>query len=608
MKFQIINIDLKNKLFISGDVYMLANLKKRISESYLEMAISAFFLLSFIFFNVFVSSFFFIFKVSIHKCFFLISFVLSIIATSIFLKKTNLKKRLVAIILSILIIIFSILLNGKIYDYTWDGNSYQKATTGMLAIGWNPLYEELEDFDDNSKEQINIGDESPIYINNYAKASNIFAANVYKFTGNIETGKSINTITIALLFLLTFSFLVYKKKSLLFTFLFSICVVSYPIVCTQFLTNYIDILVYAFLYLTIFSFFLFEEDDFVFSKRNSLFMFFMILTIAINIKFSLFGYVGIYCLVYYIWYVYRVIKGKMDTTFFKNFTYTAIVSVVVGVFVVGLSVYPKNLIDHGNPFYPLYGNDNVDIMTQNSPKEFKDKTPVQKFLISFFSKSSDLVETSNELIKLKIPFTMSKDELWSVGLPDVRLSGNGVWFSGIFIISSIIIVISFKDLYNKNSIESILFSLPMIVTTIMIFFLQEAWWARYFPQLYLFVLFALILLNENSDNKRIKVLQYVFIVALLINNFVSFQDAIKRSYKNNVICNVEFQKYESLEKPEDTNLVIYTKAFNGAKFNIIDKTKEENIVFINQYPNDKTDINTFFDGKVEWRYEYEEVR
>ena len=43
------------------------------------------------------------------------------------------------------------------------------------------LYEELEDFDDNSKEQINIGDESPIYINNYPKASNIFAANIYKF-------------------------------------------------------------------------------------------------------------------------------------------------------------------------------------------------------------------------------------------------------------------------------------------------------------------------------------------------------------------------------------------------------------------------------------------
>ena len=587
---------------------MLENLKKKISECYPELAFSAFFLLSFIFFNVLISSVFFIFKVSIQKYFLVISLALSIFLTCLLAWKKNSKNIGLTITLPILIIIFSILLNGKIFDYTWDGNSYQKATTGMLAIGWNPLYEELEEFDDNSKEKINIGDESPIYINNYAKASNIFAANVYKFTGNIETGKSINTITIAILFLLTFSFLLYKKQSILFAFLFSICVISYPIMATQFLTNYIDILVYTFLYLTIFCFFLLEENEFVFSRKTSLFIFFMILTIAINIKFSLFGYVGLYCLAYYIWYIYRIIKQKMDKTFFKDFTLTSILAVMVGVFVIGLSVYPKNMIDHGNPFYPLYGNASVEIMTQNSPKEFSEKTPVQKFLISFFAKSSDLVEDSKEEIELKIPFSISKGELWSTGLPDVRLSGNGVFFSGIFLISLIIIVISFKDLYNKNSIVSILFLLPMIVTTIMIFFLQEAWWARYFPQLYLFVLFALFLLHENDKNKTVKIVEYFFVGILLLNNFIAFQDAIKRSYKNNVICNVEFQKYESVEKLAGSKLMIYTNSFNGAKFNIIDKTKEEDIVFINEYPNDKTDINTFFNGKVEWRYEYEEVR
>ena len=192
-------------------------------------------------------------------------------------KKDAILNMTLSIILPILIIILSIFLNGKVFDYTWDGNSYQKATTGMLAIGWNPLYEELEDFDDNCKEQINIGDESPIYINNYPKASNIFAANVYKFTGNIETGKSLNTIAIVMLFLFTFSFLLYKNKSISFALLFSICVVTYPVICAQFLTNYIDLLVYVFLYLTIFSFFVFEEDKFIFSKKDNLFLFFMLL-------------------------------------------------------------------------------------------------------------------------------------------------------------------------------------------------------------------------------------------------------------------------------------------------------------------------------------------
>ena len=587
---------------------MLENLRKKISEIYPSIFCSAFFLLLFIFFNILISSVFFIFGISIQKSFLIIALILSIFFTYFICKKNDLKNLSIAIVLPILIIIFSILLNGKIFDYTWDGNSYQKATTGMLAIGWNPLYEELEEFDDESEEQINIGDESPIYINHYAKGSNIFSANIYKFTGNIETGKCINTIVIAMLFLFTFSFLIYKKKSILFSFLFSLCVVTYPVVCTQFLTNYIDILVYGFLYLTIFMFFVFEEKEFFLSKKAVLFMFFMILAISINIKFSLFGFVGIYCLAYYIWYVSRIIKGNLDKKFFRDFTLVAIFSVLTGVFVIGLSVYPKNFIEHGNPFYPLYDDNGVDIMSQNEPKEFERKTPIQKFFISFFSESSDLLEDSKESIKLKIPFAFSKDELWSTGLPDLRLSGNGIFFSGIFIISLIIIVICFKDLYNKNSIECILFLLPLIVTTIMIFFLHEAWWARYFPQLYIFVLFALILLNENKNNIFLNIFQYVFILILLINNYLAFQNAVRRSYENNVICNVEFQKYESIDKKENESFVVYTKAFNGAKFNIIDQTNEKKIIFINQYPEDKTDINTFFGGKVEWRYENEEVR
>lgn len=589
---------------------------EKIKKNYSVIFLSAFFLISFVFFNVLISTVFFIFKISIQKVFVLLALVGSIMITTIFLskkhllqdKKERLKNICISIIFPILIIVLSIFINGKIFDYTWDGNSYQKATTGMLAIGWNPLYQELEDFDDNSEEKINIGDESPIYINNYAKASNIFAANVYKLIGNIETGKSINTIVIVALFLFTFSFLLYKDKSIVFSIFFSICVITYPVICSQFLTNYIDILVYAFLYLTIFSFFILEENEFVFSKKDNLLLFFMILTLAINIKFSLFGFVGMYCLGYYIWYIYRVLKGDLDKNFFLNFTITSILSVVIGVFVIGLSVYPKNFMDHGNPFFPLMGNDNVDIMFANQPKEFTGKAPLQKFLISLFSKAEDIFENSKDVINLKIPFTITKDEIANAGLPDLRLSGNGVFFSGIFLISLIIIVIFSKDLYNKNNKKLMLFFIPIFITVGMIFFLQEAWWARYFPQLYIFPLVALFLLNENSNIKLVRIMQYVFIFVLLTNNFITFQDAVKRTYNNNVKCNIEFQLFESVPKTPDSIMVIYTTSFNGAKFNIIDRTREENIIFINQYSEDKTDINTFLNGKLEWRYEVEEVR
>ena len=594
---------------------MMNIIREKTTKMYKSIFLSAFFLLAFIFYNILISTVFFIFKISIQRSFFIVSLFFSICTTLFLLKKKELLKEkkeaiynaLISIVLPILIIFISIFVNGKVYDYTWDGNSYQKATTGMLAIGWNPLYEELEEFDDNSKEQINIGDESPIYINNYPKASNIFAANVYKFTGNIETGKSLNTITIAMLFLFTFSFLVYKDKSLSFSFLFSICVITYPVICAQFLTNYIDLLVYAFLYLTIFSFFIFEEEGFVFSKKDNLLLIFILLTISINLKTSLFGYVGLFCLAYYIWYFYRFLKGELDKKFFIDFTITAIISVLVGVFVIGLSVYPKNLLDHGHPFYPLMGDGAVEIMEKNQPRNFKEKPAFEKFLISFFSEVDDIISDSDEKIKFKLPFTVHKDELAHVGLPDLRLSGNGIFFSGIFLVSIIIIVFFCKDLYNENSRKCILFFIPMSVTLLMILFLQEAWWARYFPQLYIFVLFALVVLNEKCKSKISLVIKWSFIAVLLVNNLITFAFAVKSSYDNNVICNVEFQKYESLNLSEKAKLTFYTSSYHGAKFNILDKISQEDVTFIYKYPEDKNGINTFLGGKIEWRYDDEKV-
>lgn len=570
--------------------------------------LSAFFLLSFIFFNIFLSTLFFIFKISINASYVVISFVLSILLNIYFMKKKNMfdeKKFInsaISILMPILIIIFSICINGKVLDYTWDGNSYQKATVGLLASGWNPLYEHLEDFDSNSEVPINIQDESPVYINHYARASNIFAANIYKFTGNIEAGKSINTISIIMIFLFTASFLLYKNKSLLFTLMFSICVATYSVICAQFLTNYLDLLVYVFLYLIIFSFFIFEEENFIFTKKEATIPFFMLLIVAINIKFSLFAFAGLYCLAYYLWYVYRLVKNKIDKKFFIHFTITAVVSVLVGVLIVGAATYPKNLIDHGNPFYPLMGDGNTDIMTANQPAEFNNKSPLEKFFIATFSRSADIYATSEETTKLKIPFSFDGDELHAVSAPDTRIGGNGVLFSGILILSIIVIVLLAKNLYNKNSRECVLFLIPLGVTVLMTIFLGEAWWARYFPQIYLLVLFAIILLNSKEEKSWIKVLGYILMIIVLINNMITFVYAVRRSYTNNVAYNMEFQNFEEQNVPEGATLEIYTDSFHGAKYNVLDRAKNYNIIFINGYAEDKTDVGTLFGGKIEWRY------
>lgn len=576
---------------------------------YENLFLAAIFLLTYIFLNICLSSFLFIFNISITAISPVLAGVLSVLINLYLTNAINnsnidkIKCMFFSVLLPLLIITFSIYINGKVIDYTWDGNSYQKAAIGLLAYGWNPLYEHIQDFDDRSDIKINIRDESPLYMNHYAKGSNIFGANIYKLTGNIETGKSINIISIIMIFLFTFSYLIYKKKSLLFSLMFSLSVMSYPVICAQFLTNYIDLLVYIFLYMNIFLFFILEENEFKFSKNVLLALMFMVLVISINIKFSLFAFAGIYSFAYYLWYIYRLIKKQIDKSFFIKFTISAVCSVVIGVFVIGTSTYLKNFIEHGNPFYPLMGEEKVDIMTANQPKVFDVIKPYKKFFISNFSESADIYGEDEVKPKLKIPFTFTKNEMFAISAPDTRIGGNGVLFGGILILSVIAIILLIQTLFEENRKIFTMFLIPTIVTILMILFLDESWWARYFPQVYLFVLLAVILLNDYNKIPYKNILTYVFMLIILTNNSLTFVQATKRSYKNNVLYNSQFQILENTEYKENETLEIYTDFFHGAKFNVLDKFDGEDtcVKFIKGYAKDKN-IEKLFDGKIEWRF------
>ena len=569
---------------------------------------SAMFILFFIFLNIFISSTMFIFHVSISPFFPIISLILSIVFIALLLKKNSLLKNLlypiISICIPIVLIGFSVFLNGEIYDYTWDGNSYHKSTIGMMAEGWNPVYENMENFDLKDDSRLFVKSNSYVWGNHYAKASHIFAANIYKLTGNIETGKCINTLSIIMLFLFIFSFLTYKKKKILFPLLFTICTISYPILGAQYLTNYVDLLLYIYLVLIIFSFFIFEDSNFFTSKFEVLLMFFMILVITINIKFSAFGYAGLFCLGYFLWYIYRFLKNKIDKRFFVNFTIVSTLSVLVSVFIVGLSVYPKNFMEHGHLFYPLFGEGKIEIMIQNQPDYFKEKSPIEKFVISTFSKAENISESSGQEGTFKIPFTFTKDELTNLSSCDLRLSGNGVLFSGIFILSIVILLCLSGKVYKNNKQLFILSIIPLAITFIMIFVLGESWWARYFPQLYFFVLFALLYLNETNV-KIANILLYSYISIVLVNNMLTFYYSTNYSVQFSKDVAKQFYEFNRTYSNKGCELTLYTENFHGALYNVIDKEKKYEIKIIDtdNYEYIPGEFNSFMYSFVGWRCE-----
>ena len=543
---------------------------------------SALFLLSFVFFNILVSSIGFILKISITKWSFFLSMIFSVTLNIIYCGKKNIFITLFSIIVPLLIIFLAINLNAKFYDYTWDGNSYHKSTIGMMMSGWNPVYENMEEFDYKSKFPIGVKDNSYIWGNHYAKASHIFAANIGVVTGKIESGKSINTISIMMLFFLSLSILLYNTKKIFPSVLLCICFITCPTISSQLLTNYVDLLVYIYFFTTILLFFAFEKFDlFQNSKTKLLVPFLMTLVIAINIKFSLFAYAGIYCLGYYLWYLIRLKNNAIDKKFFILFTICSSLAVIIGVFVVGLSVYPKNFIKKGNPFYPLMGDGKIDIMTVNQPDYFKKKSPINKFVIATFSKSANISEASGLKANYKIPFSVYKSEFDVQYACDLRISGNGMLFGGIIIISFLALIFVLKDVYENDRVLFYLIAIPCFITTLLIFTLGESWWARYFPQLHLLVFFPLLLLMIN--NKRM--LNFLFIilsVIVLCNNYIVLHEAFRNvlDYKQEV--DNQFKSLENQTNPNSCVLDIYTSSFHGSLYNIIERESTYKIVIASE--------------------------
>ena len=581
-----------------------------------SLLLSGIFLLLFIVFNILISNALFIVKIEITKYNMIASLLLCIFILLWVLKKFNLlslKKFyniIIALILPIALIVGSLFVNSKIMDFTFDGNTYHKATIGLLKEGWNPLYETAAEFDNGRENKIYIENSSSelwteLWTDCYARATHVYQANAYALTNNIESGKSINTLSIIALFLIIFSYLALRFKKIVFPSIFALCCITYSVVSAQYLTVYIDFFVYIYLLLLLFSFFVIEFRRNEKELNFGLLIYSLALLMLINIKFNSFAYAGIFCLGYYFYYIYMLIKKReKEQKFFVKFTTISAINVIVGVFIIGLSVYPKNFIEYGNPFYPLYGENKVDIITENQPAEFENLPAIEKYTRAMFSKTENMAKASGRETEYKIPFAVSKDEMNYIRMSDTRISGNGVLFSGIFIISLILLILTSIKMYHYNKKIFIMASIPLAITFLMIFLLSESWWARYFPQTYFIVLIVIFYLYLLKG-KFYKVLLVVLFILVLANNGITLFKATEYSYDQNKLANNEFRLLEENVDPNNQFIVLQAPVFIGSLYDIYDNLP--NYKFQLVPPEEKIDLsNTLMNGLVLWKWQNNE--
>lgn len=513
------------------------------------------FLLSFIFLSVSATSVLFIVGIGVSAIYLPMYLLLSTFITFIFFykesSKEKLKKIIINIFISIILLFITILVASAFYDTTWDGNTYHKEMIGLMKNGMNPLY------------NVDSGD---IWSQHYARAVETFASVIYAFTNNIETGKALNFLLIILLFGQLYKYLRKKNVNIILSVIFSFVVAVNPISLIQSTSYYVDGIFANTLFFIILMLLKLTNED----EDNKLYLYWLVVltVVCINIKFTSLLICTMFIGAFIIYWLYVSIREKkFGVTLKKWFIYFACIY-IFGVIFVGSSVYVKNFIKYGHPFYPLLGEEtNVDIVTDNEPVGLTEYNHFEKFIYTLFSKTYTWYDKKPEL---KIPFTIYDSEFESMQYVDTRVGGFGPLYSGMLVVSIPVILFYIIRNMQKKRRMNILLILILLCIIIPIPILPVIWQLRYYPQFYLLPLIALYLLLINKKN-IFKTTYFIVLSLILAVNISLFVPIMYNKFKESVHINRQLIYLYEQSLNNDLVISIEDCPNAGARYNLQDK-------------------------------------
>ena len=539
-------------------------------------------LIGFIVVDVLVSMILFCLKLHISVINFWASLIITMLAFLLIGKNNNKVyiNKVLSILLFLTILFGSIFVASKIYDSSYDGNSYHKGAIGMMAHGWNPVYETAEDYSDSI---FHIrGAKIFTWIDHYQNLSWIFGSTVYRVFGNIETAKSLNYLLISgtLLILMNY-FRRFKFKNSQSIILAFITVFS-PVVLSQFFSFYIDgnLAITFYLYIATVSLISFELVKLKTISGDLLFNFFFSICILANLKLTgiLLIAAGILPLAGYLTILF--IQKKIKVFDYWKLFGTTLFSILFAILVIGGTSYVKNTFTMRNPFYPLLGDNRSDIITTMQPAELMGKNQIEKLLISVFSKSDNVQLYSWKALEYKLPLTWSNEEIDNLNITDTRIGGFGIFYSFIFIMSLITIISYLINVYKvkkESGTDAALYKIIIscILVSILIYLVlpTENWWARYAPNIYLLTPLAAAIMfgkiNQTPKSSFVKVGLVVFIITIFLNQlpFIYFRAITP---EGNKIVKTELLEAKGYVEKNPEAKVIINNHYMGVFYNLLD--------------------------------------
>lgn len=475
----------------------------------------------------------FIFGVSITKFNFVIFPVITMFIAKLVLNKDkeyiSFKFLIFTLIGFFIIVGILAVINNYIWDVSYDSLAYHELGVSDLYRGWNPFY--------NSKDA-NIN----LWVMHYTKAPSIFAASIYKLTGTIASSKLITTLLPIILFTLSFAVfnLIIKNKKWLSIFAAIILVLN-PVIIGQAFSFYVDSTLGIYVIILIINLFLI-----LFYKDLLFFKYFALINIAvflINIKFTGLAYAGVILFAFLI--VNFIYNNKKHNT---NLIVFLICGFIFSVIILGFNPYVTNTLNNGNPLYPLAGKGKINIMTNNTPKDFRNDN-------GFYQAYRSLVGIPNlknvngaKADSIQTLLGVNENTLQYYSGEDARIRGFGV-YSVIFIplsfIGALYLLITCR---KKKLLISAVLTLVFIGGIAIVG--GGFWWARYVPFLWAVPLLVGLFMFLRKG-KLIKIIGMAFLILMFINSIMIPPYALYYKIKNsNGMKSYVFEKNLVIEKGE----------------------------------------------------------
>lgn len=482
-----------------------------------------------------LSSLGFIFGISIN-----VGYVLTGVTAAVFvpfkLGKFKARESLISLILFVLIVFLSALISKNLMDFSYDGPWYHQ--TGMLFLkkGWNPIYETAESF---FVHHWNTHITGLVWIESYPKFYEIFAANIFYLTNDVETGKMLNFLSGAMLVFYAYyvfdkNLLKEKKKSCL---LFSILLACNSVFFAQVFTFYADGLVYVYFMMMILALMDIEQSK----SRVLLSQIVLIMSAILLANLKLGGLV--YCFFIFVSYgVYKLIYREKLKSLRKM-----VCLVVFGIVLSGINPYLTNLYQGKHILHPIAGAEKIDVMKHNMPSQFLDKSMPYKLFMSTFSQVDNLYSqynSSDNKVTLKIPFTVRLSEMQNLKISDTRQCGFGVFWSGI-LLSALLLAFFIKFRTPKDK-RMCFFILGTILLSVLLN--PENWWARYVPQFYAFPVFICLFCLISSFAKFRYAATYLVCGMMLFNSILTYKTVYIRAKEDTVYKRTQLKNMELLKR------------------------------------------------------------